>query len=108
MYMRTKFSGSDIAGAIMLYSGGPNIIIWDNYGSLYLIENIHGFRFKGSIKEVKGSIKKVCPYGTSSIFILRPDSEFVNDRMYNEILTCIEDLYGMTIEEFSLGQLEYM
>ncbi len=92
---------SDIVGAIMFINSTkmPRLIILDRFGDLYHVGDIFKLRINGVC--IHNSI------GSRNVFVcdIVPG---MGDISYNTILSRIEDIYGMSIEEFSLGKLEYM
>ncbi len=79
------------------------IIVWDESGNLYMLTTNRGID-GGYIAVYR--IIDIKPYVLGSVFVINYHSSLYGSQR-NELLTRIEDIYGMSIEEFSLGQLDY-
>ncbi len=96
---------TDIVGAFMVNRDPLNNrlrktrpIVWDKFGQLFLC----GTEILYKITDIR------CTYpGSFDPFALFTYDAVPRSFSYNDILTRIEDIYGMSIEEFSLGQLDY-
>ncbi len=99
MFTDKIYGYEDIVGACIYwvdsYINDGVLIIWNTYGELFQVDLYYMIL-----------ISEINMIDDDSIFL----GYFVthNHSIYNEILTRIEDLYGMSIEEFSLGKLEYI
>ncbi len=108
----STFIASDITGAaILCWNQNYNLIIWDVNGKIYFLTNIYYDKIDTHIQTIYQAVEV---YGTFEYKIniynvFKSEIRCKISRMiYNEILSRIEDIYGMSIEEFSLGQLEYI
>ncbi len=90
----------DIVGGVIWFDndGDFTIIVCDISGNLYHIDGFQPHYWE---------IREIIDIGK----YIRLNDRFkraINDDGYNEILNRIEDIYGMGIDEFSLGQLSYV
>ncbi len=91
------------------------LIVWDESGKLYYSDIYVMAWVKGSERYVLILVKGIednliTDSITSGMYdVFSKDNTIIPclQIQYNEILTRIEDIYGMSIEEFSLGQLDY-
>ncbi len=81
------------------------LIVWDSLGKLYFTES-YGIYF---IKGIEDNL--ITDSIASSMYdVFRMDNRIYpcSEIQYNTILSRIEDIYGMSISEFSLEQLDYV
>ncbi len=77
-------------------------IIWDESGQIYVIDQY--VLYKISSITTTGKRRFLDIFG---IDVIGNSKNRVNHIIYNSVLSRIEDIYGMSISEFSLGLLEY-
>ncbi len=96
---------SDIAGAVMVmfFYGRPytRLMVWDDFGELYNV--IDNYTIKIYMRIDATNLSNTFAFDFYDLQQLS-----MIELPYNAILGRIEDLYGMSISEFSLGQLEYV
>ncbi len=109
---------SKIAGAMYYYyidNVYELLLLWLETGELYAIKpHSEHFRqaYKIQVTNQANKIKAAKIQATSASLSPNPFvylyHGIVDIKQYNAILTRIEDIYGMSIDEFSLGKLEYI
>ncbi len=101
-------TGASILWIFLNVTSYKNILmVWDGYGNLFhidsLVKDMIAVSKVNSIVITKSSNPDYS-YGFYPEF----RSLYISNIEYNAILTRIEDIYGMSINEFSLGKLEYV
>ncbi len=99
---------SEIVGAMYYHCGnvfGVLLLLYET-GELYAIDPSYSGLFKQVYKLRVTSIDLPNSLSPNPFAYLHHSYLLIEN--YNAILSRIEDIYGMSIEEFSLGQLEYM
>ncbi len=104
---------SDIAGAFLYKKISKineeinRIWVYDDLGTLYVIRTFTDYIIASPYYKIDGITSPYYKNDVNIVYILCFQG-MITARMYNAILTRIEDIYGMSIEEFSLGQLGYV
>ncbi len=104
-----KINASDIVGAAMLcctynFYGTANrinsVIVWDAYGNLFDLRTTIYYK-------IDTMYLHETEYPSSCSIFHTLSSGWISSSEYNNMLNRIEDIYGMSIDEFSLGLLSY-
>ncbi len=78
-------------------------IIWDESGQLYSVDPYTIYPIHSKLNFKKTNSRLLIVFDINADYYSN-----LNIKQHNAILSRIEDIYGMSISEFSLGLLEYV
>ncbi len=104
MHDKLRDNISKIARAAIYYELGyvPELLLWYATGELYSIYAFSEHYTNVYIIESTPTVPSLSPAPFAFSY-----HGFIMIEHYNAILTRVEDIYGMSIDEFSLGLLSY-